>query len=584
MKAVLMYQAYFQLQKRPFSATPDPTCFFAPGPIQELFDELVLRAESGQGIGILTAEAGTGKTLVCRRIAAELGDRFTPVFLANANVPTRRALLQSILFELKKRFSGLEEQELRLAVYAALRQLTLSGRGAVLIIDEAHLLNERLLEELRMLASLAEGEEPLARLVLAGQPPLEERLVEPALAALNQRIICQVYLEPLTRQESIEYVNYRIRWAGGKTEQIFTPPALESIAAACNGLPRCINQLCDHVMLLACVQELPRVTDDAVREALDDLRQLPLQWTTPVASEAPLEMADDASPFPQSTSDSDDIGLPAATAEDVARRTGHGATVCFEVGGAVEEVRPMDGSTAPAGVKPFPALSAWAERAVVAEEQIDDRYAALDVHSPRRRRTFEDCAIPESWHSPQQVPLAQIPLPAAPSAGSPADEAHMQVPVADYPDGGVAVPGESASHVPEYVSFENLDVGSRLAYDSIELEAAPLEEQLGSSILDACAEVRTAPGQWQATGGGVHSIEDGHTSVTDSDHGDRQVPGTVYDVIEPVTRKTADGPDAGPDSGALDSKSTERYVPKPKYRHVFSTLRRRLGRGLIGQR
>ncbi|MGE5191501.1 MAG: ExeA family protein, partial [Deltaproteobacteria bacterium] len=137
-----MYEAYFQLQKRPFSATPDPSCFFAPEPIQELFDELVLRAESGQGIGILTAHAGTGKTLVCRRIAAELGGRFTPIFLANANFPTRRALLQSILFELKKRFSGLEEQELRLAVYASLKELTLAGRGVVLIVDEAHLLNE----------------------------------------------------------------------------------------------------------------------------------------------------------------------------------------------------------------------------------------------------------------------------------------------------------------------------------------------------------------------------------------------------------------------------------------------------------
>src|SRR5215471_17780515 len=100
-----MYEAYFHLQKRPFAATPDPTCFFAPEPVQEALDELVLRTENGQGIGLLMAPAGTGKTLVCRRIASELADRFSPILLANANVPTRRALLQSILYELGRRYS-----------------------------------------------------------------------------------------------------------------------------------------------------------------------------------------------------------------------------------------------------------------------------------------------------------------------------------------------------------------------------------------------------------------------------------------------------------------------------------------------
>src|SRR5436189_4485749 len=143
MKAVDMYEAYFNLQRRPFTSTPDPSCFFAPESIQEVFDELILRAESGQGVGILTAPAGTGKTLLCRRLASELATRWTPLFLANANFPTRRALLQSMLFELGKPYSRLEEQELRLSIYASLRELTQAGRGAVLIVDEAHLRSDR---------------------------------------------------------------------------------------------------------------------------------------------------------------------------------------------------------------------------------------------------------------------------------------------------------------------------------------------------------------------------------------------------------------------------------------------------------
>ena len=326
-----MYEVYFHLQKRPFSTTPDPSCFFAPEPVQELIDELILRTESGQGIAILTAPAGTGKTLLCRRIALEFSGRLTPIYLPNANFPTRRALLQTVLFELGKRYSGLEEQELRLAVFAALRELTRAGRGAVLIIDEAHLLSDRLLEELRLMAGLAEAEEPLARVILAGQPSLEEKLAGPPLEALNQRVACQVYLEPFTRQQSIDYVKFRTQWAGGECSRIFSAGALDRIVEACNGLPRCLNQLCDHVLLLTYVQEKSQADAEAVDEALADLQQLPLRWNMPVAVQpspdrvaATLDFAD--------AEDADEVPfVPNAIAES-GPASAAAETVCIEIG------------------------------------------------------------------------------------------------------------------------------------------------------------------------------------------------------------------------------------------------------------
>jgi type II secretory pathway predicted ATPase ExeA len=586
-----MYEAYFHLKKRPFCATPDPTCFFAPGSVQELFDELILRAESGQGIGILTAEAGTGKTLICRRIAVELGGRFTPVFLANANVPTRRALLQSILFELNRRFSRLEEQELRLAVYAAFRELALSGRGVVLIVDEAHLLNERLLEELRMLASLAEGEEPLARLVLAGQAPLEERLAEPALEALNQRIVCQVYLEPLTRQQSIDYVKFRIRWAGGEAGRIFTPEAFELIAAACNGLPRCLNQLCDHALLLTYVQEQPRVTDEAVREALEDLKQLPLHWNAPVAADTPLDARDDDSALDEFVEDVDEVSLSLEDVADLAAAPDQGATVCFEIGGLPPETGPESVSTTGTrNMQASPSPSDRPEQTRVSDEPVDDLYAALDVNTPRVRRTFEDCAVPESWPPSRAACDSDMPLPAAPPVGaSSGTQRSMEVTetrlpvIAESMEGNAetgAAPGESS----EYVSFANLDVGSRLTFDGIDPAGPSIEEQLGSSILDTCMDVRAEVGHWHASDGTFNAIDRGHDLLRDDDIA-RPVPGNDYDVIEPaMTRGTADHEGAAPDADPSDLPSAARYVPKPKYRHIFSTLRKRLGRGLIGKR
>jgi type II secretory pathway predicted ATPase ExeA len=586
-KADAMYEASFHLQKRPFSTIPDPNCFFAPEPIQERFDELILRAESGQGISILTAAAGTGKTLLCRRISAELADRFTPVFLANANFPTRRALLQCILFELKKRFSGLEEQELRLAVYASLRELALAGRGMVLIVDEAHLLSERLLEELRMLACLAEGDQPLARLILAGQAALEEQLAEPALEALNQRIVCHAYLEPLTQQQSIEYIEFRIAWAGGTCSQVFSRGALNRIAAACNGLPRCLNQLCDHVLLLTYVQDLPQVTEQAVDEALLDLKQLPLHWNTPIAAETPFAALNGQSMSAGDELNDDDIEPSPPTleaVEDLPAEAGQGETICIEIGGTVSETDPVTIATSPGGAPDRSGVSAppadWQE---LAEEWIDDRYAALDVRSPQFIRTFEDSAVPENWRTPHDAAASVAPLPPAPPVGSQtedellADSLSILAETANkhtIRDGSVEV-------VSEYVPFASLDSGSRLTADCVEPDRRPTEEQLGASILDTCREVQTTIGNWQSADGTVNSVDLGHGSIGNDEDLILPVPNGEYDIVEPNrTSNVTDVHDATYEVAPAGSRSAGRYVPKPKYRHVFSTLRRRLGRSL----
>lgn len=334
-----MYEAFFGLRKRPFSATPDATCFFAPEPIQEIHDELLHRIENGQGISILTGEAGTGKTLLLRKFAKELQPRFATVFLGTANFPTRRAFLQAVLYELGQRYSGLEEQEFRLELLSHLKQLAFSGRSAVLLIDEAHLLSERLLEEIRAIADLSEAGQPLARVILSGPLQLEENLTAPALQAFNERITCHVPLEPLTQQESVAYVEYRLRWAGGASAAPFTPDALTAIAQACNGLPRCLNQLCDHSLLLAFVAESRTVTRDIVLEALTDLKQLPLHWNHPLPADAALGHAPEHN-FEQCPleSNGDEVSAPhaeqapASHAVELHAVDDDAQSVCFEVG------------------------------------------------------------------------------------------------------------------------------------------------------------------------------------------------------------------------------------------------------------
>ncbi len=273
-----MYESFFGLKRRPFAATPDSQCFLASGSMQAALDEIVVCLEQGQGIAIVSAPAGTGKTLLCERLRSELGSPFESVLLRHASFLTRRALLQTILCELNHAYRQQDEQELRLELIPAIRALRPQREALVLICDEAHQLSEDLLEELRILSDLAEQGRPLVRLVLVGQLGLEETLARPGMEALNQRIRAHVCLETLDRAGSLDYIDYRLTWAGGRTEEVFSAEALDLVSRAADGVPRCLNQLCDHALLLAYVAEQQPVSPAIIREALQDLRQLPLHW------------------------------------------------------------------------------------------------------------------------------------------------------------------------------------------------------------------------------------------------------------------------------------------------------------------
>ena len=180
-----MYEGHFQLERRPFAATPDPGCCYLSPTQTPLFDTVSRCIENGQGIAILTGTAGIGKTLLAQVLLAESAQRFTTVYLGTGQFPTRRALLQAILYELGQPYGGMTDQELRLELNTALRNLITQRDGLLLILDEAHLLSDRLLEEIRLLADLAQHGVPLMRVVLSGNPEFEERLTSPAMSLWN---------------------------------------------------------------------------------------------------------------------------------------------------------------------------------------------------------------------------------------------------------------------------------------------------------------------------------------------------------------------------------------------------------------
>ncbi len=356
-----MYEEFFGLQRRPFSATPDANCFVPLETHQGVLDALAVSCERGQGIGVLTGEAGLGKSLVGLRLAFELQPTFATAFLGHSAYATRRALLQAILFELNRPYERMGEQELRLELTSALKSLRPERQGFVLIVDEAHRLSVPLLDEVRLLTLLAEGGEPLARVVLIGNRDLEERLADPELAAFNQRICCQVDLAPLTQVESLEYLSANLEFAGGEVEEIFTEEAVTFLAKAADGVPRCLNHLADHSLLLAFVTERRPVSADVVREALDDLKQLPLQWNDPISggeiyrglSQRPAMEDSAVDLWPQHAATTEDEPQESSSWNESAFGN---SSAAIEIGGELDEAAGEPPETEPVATEQFTCL------------------------------------------------------------------------------------------------------------------------------------------------------------------------------------------------------------------------------------
>lgn len=304
-----MYESTHQLTHRPFAATPDPACFFTCETNIEIFNALVDCLDRGQGIGILTGAAGVGKTLLCRRVLQETSNRFKTVFIGNANFTNRRAFLQALVYELGDDYSNKDDQELRLDLRRHLQAIRLDQQSLALVIDEAHLFSDEILEEVRVISDLDEDGSPLVRVILSGQLSLEERLTERAFDALNQRVSEHSTLEPLTQSEAVQYIVHRLQWAGADPSSLITDQAIRNIARASGGVPRCIHQLADHSLMLAHSRGEQPVQATTVVEALQHLKRLPLQWND----------LNDLSSF-SSAAHIDDIELHLETADDLVRQ------------------------------------------------------------------------------------------------------------------------------------------------------------------------------------------------------------------------------------------------------------------------
>jgi len=267
-----MYTSFFGLNEKPFSITPDPRYLFMSERHGEALAHLVYGVTESGGFMQLTGEVGTGKTTLVRTL---LLNRMP----ANANVAvvlnpqlTAREFLTTICEEL-----GVPVPEDRTSIKALIDALNhhlldahADGRRTILVMDEAQNLAPDVLEEVRLLTNLETAKQKLLQIILIGQPELRDVLARNDLRQLAQRITGRYHLEPLSRDETAQYIEHRLKVAGALGE-VFDSGAKREVFRLSQGVPRLINVICDRALLGAYSSESRRVNRSMIRRAAAEI-------------------------------------------------------------------------------------------------------------------------------------------------------------------------------------------------------------------------------------------------------------------------------------------------------------------------
>jgi MSHA biogenesis protein MshM len=252
-----MYLAHFGLTELPFGITPDTQYIYSAKAHQEALNTLMVAVESGEGFVKITGEVGTGKTLLCRKFLSLLSAPYRAAYIPNPQTDPR-ALLTAVAEELGAPVAG---EAVHLIKSINQRLLALAGEGitAVLCIDEAQTMPMLTLETLRLLSNLETEKRKLIHIVLFGQPELDEKLSNPAVRQLRQRIAFHYRMPPLQRSELDDYLGHRLRIAGYRGDPVFTRLARRALYRFSGGTPRLVNILAHKSMLAAFGRGKPSV-------------------------------------------------------------------------------------------------------------------------------------------------------------------------------------------------------------------------------------------------------------------------------------------------------------------------------------
>lgn len=271
-----MYKDFYGISESPFSIVPSARFLYLSERHREALTHMLASLGGGGGFGLLTGEVGTGKTTVLRGLVARLPQETQVAVILNPSLSTHE-LLAGLSDELGISYHEQDSiKQLTDGIYQHLLANHQAGKQTLLLVDEAQHLMPDALEQLRLLTNLETDSTKLLKVVLVGQPELQQLLQQENLRQLAQRITSRYHLLPLNEEEVSEYVNYRLR-AVDCLHQVFTPALNLQIARATGGIPRLINLVCDKAMLYGFQSMRHQLDKDIVARACDEV----LSWQLP---------------------------------------------------------------------------------------------------------------------------------------------------------------------------------------------------------------------------------------------------------------------------------------------------------------
>ena len=266
-----MYKNYFGFSESPFENNLDQRFLFFSANHKEVTAALLYFIKWKKGFALVCGDVGTGKTMLINYLLNKLPDSVHPIMIANPDVGYIE-ILRYVAGILKIDAKGKRVLDLVDHVKAALVEASRQGERFVLIIDEAHLLSDKSIEQIRLLSNIETQEHKLFQILLLGQYELSYKLNRPEMRQLRQRININRFLAPMDAAETIQYIDHRLKMAGSSFDACFEPNCRHLIFKMTNGVPRSINQLCDSALLVCMAEKRQKVNRKVLKKAGTALR------------------------------------------------------------------------------------------------------------------------------------------------------------------------------------------------------------------------------------------------------------------------------------------------------------------------
>jgi putative secretion ATPase (PEP-CTERM system associated) len=266
-----MYDGFYNLNKKPFQLTADSDFFFNSAVHKRALAYMRYGLTQGEGFVVVTGKPGTGKTMLVKQLVTTLNNENVTIGIMVSSQVGADDLIKIIAASFGLSYEGEDKSTLLTRIECFLIQQAMEGKRVLMIVDEAQNLPKDALEELRMLSNFELSGKSLFQTFLIGQQQLSDALLLPEMEQLKQRIVASYQLKPLNIEETKNYILFRLEKAGWQNKPQFDDDIFNIIFTYTQGIPRCINTLCDRVLLFGYLEELKVIDISAIDKVIADI-------------------------------------------------------------------------------------------------------------------------------------------------------------------------------------------------------------------------------------------------------------------------------------------------------------------------